>query len=135
MTQAEPDIDQSLVLAEGNVRQALAQLRRLAHGVFPTALAEEGLNVSLEDLAAGSDVLATLDVQVESVLAAETSMAAYAVFATVLASVEPPAAVTVRVRNRSDILRLRLHISRSPIVGLPGLLADVEDRVGPLAAP
>lgn len=135
MTQAEPDIDQSLVLAEGNVRQALAQLRRLAHGVFPTALAEEGLNVALEDLAAGSDVLATLDVQVESVLAAETSMAAYAVFATVLASVEPPAAVTVRVRNRSDILRLRLHISRSHIVGLPGLLADVEDRVGPLAAP
>ncbi len=35
MTQAAPDIDQSLVLAEGNVRQALAQLRRLAHGVLP----------------------------------------------------------------------------------------------------
>ena len=37
--------------AEAEVRQALAELRGLAHGLYPAALAEEGLGAALEALA------------------------------------------------------------------------------------
>jgi signal transduction histidine kinase len=50
---ATPVLEERLATAENEVRAALAELRELAHGIFPASLAEEGLAVALAELADG----------------------------------------------------------------------------------
>jgi len=55
---------------EARIHDALAHLRQLAHGMFPSVLADEGLEAALEELLVASDIPATLDVQIGDVGAA-----------------------------------------------------------------
>ena len=52
---------------EARIDDALAHLRQLAHGMFPSVLADEGLEAALEELLVASDIPATLDIQVGDV--------------------------------------------------------------------
>ena len=49
--QLVPDAEPTIAAAQAHLRAALATLRELAHGIFPRALAGEGLGAALEELA------------------------------------------------------------------------------------
>ncbi|MFN0281917.1 MAG: sensor histidine kinase [Kineosporiaceae bacterium] len=104
--------------AESGVREALVRLRRLAHGVLSTALADDGLDTALEELADASPLPLTLDVSVGAELDAEAGMAAYTTVTDALRAVDPAAlppgsSVAVRIRRAADVLTLRLDVPAS----------------------
>jgi signal transduction histidine kinase len=131
---ADPSTSLRLTAAESRIRDALGQLRRLAHGIFPSVLADEGLAAALDDLVAASDVPTTLDVRTHDDVGMETAVAAYATVAAVLNSVEHPSPNTravILVDRDGDTLTV------SAAIQAPGgtVLADVvnvADRVGAL---
>jgi signal transduction histidine kinase len=131
---ADPSTSVRLAAAEGQVRNALGQLRRLAHGIFPSVLADEGLAAALEELAAASDVPTTLDVRTRENVDMETAMAAYATVSAVLNSVEHPGPDTravILVDRDGDRLTVSAEI-QAPGGTVPADFVDVADRVGAL---
>ncbi len=123
--------DEHLSRAEAAVREALAHLRELGHGIFPATLATHGLTAALEDLARASEVPVTFDVP-QLDLQRDVALAAYAVVATVLAHARrapgsPSASIVVTVDGGTAHFRLRL-------LGCPAMeqtdLTDLADRVG-----
>ena len=46
----DPALDAALAAAEARVRAAVVELRDVAHGLFPTVLADEGLRAALDEL-------------------------------------------------------------------------------------
>jgi signal transduction histidine kinase len=123
-----------LAAAESQVRNALGQLRRLAHGIFPSVLADEGLAAALEELAAASDVPTTLDVRTRENVGMEAAMAAYATISAVLNSVEHPGPDTravILVDRDGDTLTVSAEIQAPGGTVLADFVA-VADRVGAL---
>ena len=95
------------------MRDALARLRRLAHGIFPSVLASEGLGAALDELVAASDVPATLTVRVDDVADAP-AMAAYATVVAALDAVERPSAATremISVVQDGGTLTVRVEVT------------------------
>jgi signal transduction histidine kinase len=132
---ADPSTSVRLVAAEGQVLNALGQLRRLAHGIFPSVLADEGLAPAMDDLVAASEVPTTLDVRTRDDVGMETAMAAYATVAAVLNSIEHPAPNTravIMVDRSGDTLTVNAEIQGAvgPVVATD--FVDVADRVGAL---
>jgi signal transduction histidine kinase len=124
-----------LAAAEGQVRSALGQLRRLAHGIFPSVLADEGLAAALDDLIAASDVPTTLDVRTRDDVGMETAMAAYATVAAVLNSIEHPAPNTravILVDRNGDTLTVSVEAEGAVETVVAEGLVDVADRIGAL---
>jgi signal transduction histidine kinase len=131
---ADPSTSVRLAAAESQVRNALGQLRRLAHGIFPSVLADEGLAAALDDLVAASDVPTTLDVRARDDVGMETAMAAYATVAAVLDSVEHPGSNTravILVDRDGDILTVSVEV-QAPGGTVLADFVDVADRVGAL---
>ena len=130
---ADPATAEQLRRAEDRIHDALAHLRRLAHGIFPSVLASEGLETALDDLVAGSDVPATLAVDVRGNVAAEAAMAAYAVIAAALGYVLVPSSDTVArisaVQN-DDILTVMADVTAGGGTVGPPEFTEVADRVG-----
>ena len=116
------------------MRDALARLRQLAHGIFPSVLADEGLGAALDELVAASDVPATLTVRVHDVADAP-AMAAYATVAAALDAVEQPSAATraeVSVVQDGGILDRAGGGHRRRRDRRGARLTDAADRVGAL---
>jgi len=67
--------------ADDELRLAVAELRELAHGIFPAVLADEGLAAAVEALAEGSVVPVRVGTLAEGRFAAPAESAAYAVVA------------------------------------------------------
>jgi signal transduction histidine kinase len=131
---ADPTTGGQLTGAETRVRDALARLRRLAHGIFPSVLASEGLGAALDELVAASDVPATLTVRVHDVVDA-TAMAAYATVVAALDAVERPSATThahVSVVQDGDILTVRVEVAAGEGIVVAPDCTDAADRVGAL---
>ena len=119
---------------EAAVGEALEALRRLGHGIFPPALATEGLAAALEDLVRNADVNVTADVASVEGVTGEATVAAYAAVAFALehAHGEPPAtSVSVAATTVDDHLAVAIAgrdgrpIAASEVV-------DLTDRVGAL---
>jgi signal transduction histidine kinase len=122
--------DAALIGAEASVRTALARLRRLAHGIFPAALTDDGLRAALEQLASEAEVPLILDVP-EIDLDLETATAAYAVIAAAVARAAHEGATEVRVMAMPADGSLSLRIETTGGSGLEEeALTDVIDRVG-----
>jgi signal transduction histidine kinase len=124
-----------LAAAEGQVRSALGQLRRLAHGIFPSVLADEGLAAALDDLIAASDVPTTLDVRARDDVGMETAMAAYATVTAVLNSVEHPGPNTravILVDRDGDTLTVSVEVEGAVGTVVVADFVDVADRIGAL---
>jgi signal transduction histidine kinase len=135
LTDADPPTSVRLAAAETRVRDALGRLRHLAHGMFPTVLAEEGLAVSLDDLVSASDVPSTLDVRLTEDVGWEAAMAAYATVAAVLQSIERPAPNTravISVDRNGGTLTVNAEITGTVGTVVPADFIDVADRVGAL---
>jgi signal transduction histidine kinase len=131
----DPATAGQLATAENRVRDALAHLRRLAHGIFPNVLAEEGLAAALDELVAASDVPTTLDFRSRIDVGPEQAMAAYATAAAVLGSVEHPAPdsrALISIDQEGNTLTVRAEVEASSgAVGATDFI-DVADRVGAL---
>jgi signal transduction histidine kinase len=134
LAEADPSTSVRLAAAESQVRNALGQLRRLAHGIFPSVLADEGLAAALEELVAASDVPTTLDLRTRDDVGMETATAAYATVAAVLHSIEHPSPNTravILVDRDGDILTVGAEV-QAPGGTVLGDFVDVADRVGAL---
>ena len=131
---AEPATGVQLTGAETRVRDALARLRRLAHGIFPSVLASEGLGAALDELVAASDVPATLTVRVHDV-ADGPAMAAYATVVAALDAVDQPSAATraeVSVVQDGGVLTVRVEVAAGDGIVVAPDCTDAADRVGAL---
>jgi signal transduction histidine kinase len=112
--------------AEDEVAAALAELRRVARGLFPTELADEGLEAALESLTESTSNLITIDALLPDRLPASVESAAFFSVAH-LAESGYGGPTSVRVRHDGGTLRLEISTSRDV-----GDLTTVEDRVGAL---
>jgi signal transduction histidine kinase len=112
--------------ADLELREAIADLRELAHGIFPVALADEGLAAALEALAEDAQVPVRLvDVPEERYLPAVES-AAYAVAAEVTRCATT--VVDVRAEHANGELVIDVRTRMPDDVDMLAL----EDRVGAL---
>jgi signal transduction histidine kinase len=126
--------------AEEQLRDALARLRRLAHGVFPAALAEDGLPTALEELATGTDVAVSFETDVRADLAEldpDVALAAYATVADAVAAAPSPigapdVVVGVGLRRLGGDLVVGVRVPTLPPSRLQQALVDATDRVGAL---
>jgi signal transduction histidine kinase len=131
---ADPATAERLTGAEARVRDALARLRRLAHGIFPSVLATEGLGAALDELVAASDVPATLTVRVNDVADAP-AMAAYATVVAALDAVDHPSAATrahASVVQDGGTLTVRVEVTAGDGTVVAPDCIDAADRVGAL---
>jgi signal transduction histidine kinase len=121
----EPGEAGRLEAAEEELRLALADLRRIAHGIYPAVLADEGIAAALEELADQSPVPVILSVP-DRRFPPAAEVAAY------LAAVEA-------VRAAEGPVRLEVHEYDGALqLGIEGALGEVDlvnisDRVGALA--
>jgi signal transduction histidine kinase len=131
---ADPATAAQLTGAEAGVRDALTHLRQLAHGIFPSVLANEGLATALDELVAASDVPATLTVRVDGVADAQ-AMAAYATVVAALDAVQRPSAATraqISVIQDGDTMTIRVELTRGDGAVAAPDCTDAADRVGAL---
>jgi signal transduction histidine kinase len=128
-----PETVAQLAPVDASVREALTHLRLLAHGIFPSVLATEGLEAALDDLVSASDVPATLEVRGVEDLNADTAMAAYATVVAALDHVAPTSIATyTRVSVVQDDRTLTVCVE-TPGVGqgeATSEFTEIADRVG-----
>jgi signal transduction histidine kinase len=120
---APPELEEPLKAAEDDVRAALAELREVAHGLFPVSLAEEGLAVALAELADGGPAPLRIAHAPDERFDQAVESAAYFLVAHV-AGRAGSLSVDARVIDGSLVIDLRGE-------GLPdeGLI-EIEDRIG-----
>lgn len=125
-TEPDPVPPRELARAEAGVRDALAALREISHGVFPRALDSDGLGAALADL--GDDL--GVDVHVSADAEDASPAVAAAAYAVVRASVADRAGrdgarASVAVEDGALVVTVALS---APVRA--GALEDAADRVG-----
>jgi signal transduction histidine kinase len=118
-----PRLDDELGAAEEGLREALAELRELAHGLIPAVLAHEGLKPAVEALADRWPRLVVGDMPPER-FAAPVESAAYFLVAESVRRCDGDVAVSARHEDE------RLLIWVAAAGGIAGSTTDLEDRVG-----
>jgi signal transduction histidine kinase len=117
----------ALEQAEAEVRQALGELRGLAHGLYPAALTEEGLGAALEALAEQAASPLALGPLPRERFDPKVEAAAYFVVAEILKRSRPGRAAVDAARGDGRLV-LKIITDQQP----PQQLTDLEDRVGAL---
>jgi signal transduction histidine kinase len=113
--------------AEAEVRQALAELRRLAQGLYPAALTEEGLGAALEALAEQTASPLALGKLPQERFDPKVEAAAYFLVAETLKRTRPRRAA-VDAAPVDGRLVVEIQTDQQP----PRQLTDLADRVGAL---
>jgi signal transduction histidine kinase len=125
-----PEPDPSLLAriddAEGELRIALAELRELAHGIFPAVLADHGLAAALEALAEEAPIPIEITRLPDDRFEAPVEAAGYFVVSEALRR-GAASALTVGAARLDS--RLVIEVACD---GAPEDLVDLEDRVGAL---
>jgi signal transduction histidine kinase len=120
----DPRVDPELSAAEEGLREALAELRDLAHGLMPAVLAHEGLKPAAEALADRSPRLVVGNLPADR-FAAPVESAAYFLVAEALRR-SGEGDVAVSARREEGLLLVELDA----VAGIAGGVTDLEDRVG-----
>jgi signal transduction histidine kinase len=115
--------------AAEHVQVALADLREIAHGLYPNALADEGLAAALETLAEGHPIRITLGPLPDGRFEPPVESAAYFVVAETLNRSYQSQLATVHAAQTNGRLVLDIETDAQP----PEELTDLEDRVGALS--
>jgi len=123
---AGPETGAAMERGQLEVQAALAELREVAHGLYPVALAEAGLAAAVESLGDRRAGLLPQALPSER-FASAIEEATYFAIAT-LADLWSPAPVFLSAGRDGNLLVVDLHAT----AGLPTQLVDVEDRVGAL---
>jgi signal transduction histidine kinase len=119
-------LERELAAAENELRVALAELRELAHGLFPMVLSNEGLGAALEVLAERTPRLVTAALP-DGRFAAPVESAAYFIVSEALRR-GPNGDVAIDARREGD----RLVVEVRTEAELTGEATAIEDRVGAL---
>jgi signal transduction histidine kinase len=114
--------DAELALAQREVNTAVAELRELAHGIYPAVLAEEGLAAALETLAEGQPRLRLIELSVQRAPEPVES-AAYRMVIRALHASDGP--VDARTACADGLLTIETQGAITDI-------QEIEDRVGAL---
>src|SRR5215210_5953369 len=122
----DPALERELAAAEGELGVALAELRELAHGLFPMVLTNEGLGAALEVLAERTPRLVTGALP-DGRFAAPVESAAYFVVSEALRR-GPSGDVAIDARREGDQLVVEVRAEAE----FAGELTPLEDRVGAL---
>jgi signal transduction histidine kinase len=126
----KPDLDQALAQridqAEHELRSTLAELRELAHGIFPTVLADEGLAAAVETLAENTAIPIHITALPDQRFDPVVEAAAYFVVTEALTG-GASSHFQVDIRRNNGKLVIELEGDRAP-----DRLLDIEDRVGAL---
>ena len=127
---ADPGCDRAVLARAGEadreLRAALADLRALANGIFPAALAEEGLAAAVEALAEDMPGRMRITGLPPERLDPAVESAAYRVIAETLKD-GGPGPVRVAARTHGGVLIVELDSET-----IPGGHPDLEDRLGAL---
>jgi signal transduction histidine kinase len=105
-------------------RDALAELRELAHGIFPVALDDAGLAAGLSELSAGASVPVEVDEAPETRFPPTVERTAYLVVAEA-ADQGQPGSTELRVRIRQQVDHLVVDVKGAPA----GPYLHLADRV------
>ena len=119
----DPALDAALAAAEARVRAAVVELRDVAHGLFPTVLADEGLRAALDELSEHAPRFVPRAVPVGR-FPGEVESAAY--FAAVEALRLAEHGVTMDAAVEDGSLRLVIGTGTA----LDAALMQIRDRVG-----
>jgi len=117
---AAPAGDAELAWAQRELRTAVAELRELAHGIYPAMLGEEGLAAALEALAEGAPRLRLLELSEERA-SEPVESAAYRMVIGVLEASDGP--VVARTARDDGFLTVETR-------GAVADVQEIEDRVG-----
>jgi signal transduction histidine kinase len=110
--------------AANEIAMAIEQLREVAHGIYPSVLADEGLAAAIESLAEGSQTPVTVgDVEVDPV-DLPVAEAAYAIVSEVVGLAAGP----ISVRAARDGESLTVVVQAPKVSG--ELLVEFGDRIG-----
>jgi len=134
---ADPNLTALLDLADERLRAAIGELRELAQGIYPAALADDGLAAAVEALAEHTAVPLMIIQMPKQRLPGPVEAAAYFVIAETtgyLATLAAAGGVTVDVRRHGD--RLVVDVTENgagqPDRELEARLSGLADRVGAL---
>lgn len=124
----DPDGEQEALIsaAEVSLRQALAELRELAHGIYPAVLGDEGLAAALEAFAEQADAPVRIEHVVDGRFPTAAENAAYF---TVVEAVRNVADARVSVELEEGRLLVRIRSTRD---GAEPEWPEIADRVGAL---
>jgi signal transduction histidine kinase len=132
---ADPAAAAAFAVAREGLREILAELRELAHGIYPTVLVQAGLGPALEEVADRLPVPVRLDVP-DRRLNAAAEAGLYFVACEALANVVKhagAAGATVTVTISESELMMRVTDDGVGRAGAPGHgLANIADRVSAL---
>jgi signal transduction histidine kinase len=123
----DPDAVALLEEADAELHGAIAELRELAHGIFPAVLADEGLAAAVEALAEDGRVPVEIRALPEGRFAPQVETAAYTVIADVARGTTN--GLVVEAMRSGDTLRINVEVRDG------GRLVDVvalQDRLGAL---
>jgi signal transduction histidine kinase len=112
---------------QGEVRAALADLRHLAHGIYPRSLADDGLAAALVELVEGADIPIDISALPDRPVAAECEAVAYLV---ILRATRPQAARRAWIGAQAFDQGLVIEVLADG--DGPSDVVDLEDRVGAL---
>lgn len=138
---AEPALAETLLRAQDELEQAVADLRALARGIHPTLLREDGLDPALEALARRAPLPVSVEGSSGARLAPQLELAAYFVAMEALTNTVKHAgatSITISVRREPGLLRLQVSDDGlggarvAPGGGLSGLRDRVEALDGSL---
>ena len=114
---------------------ALADLRDIAHGIFPAILDESGLGAAVWTLTDSADAPVEVTCLPEERLPAATERAAYLIVVDVLAATEAADEATIAIRRTNDALivdidgvAVRRPVHLEDLVGAAGGTLQVNDR-------
>ncbi|HEV2255538.1 MAG TPA: histidine kinase [Streptosporangiaceae bacterium] len=134
---ADPDLRAVLDQADERLRAAIGELRELAHGIYPAALADDGLAAAVEALAEHTPIPLTIMHMPQQRLPGPVEAAAYFLIAETtghIATLAAAGGVTLDVRRDGN--RLVVDVTENA-AGQPGReldarLSGLADRVGAL---
>jgi signal transduction histidine kinase len=122
----DPELEARTILAQAKLQQGLADLRELAHGIYPAVLSEEGLAAAIEVLVEQADVPIRVQGLAEGRFASAVENAAYF---TILEAIDGADEASVSVEQDED--RLVIWV-RSRTNGEQPDRTEIADRVGAL---
>lgn len=113
--------------ADADVQRALAELRELAHGIYPAVLTDEGLLAALQALGETAAVPVVVETAGDERRPAAVEAAAYFLVAEIVKR-GSTSSVAVNIRGAAG----RLLVEIDSAANLDGDLVDLEDRIGAL---
>jgi signal transduction histidine kinase len=125
-TQPDPEQEARLTSAQAKLQQSLAELRELAHGIYPAVLSDEGLAAALELLAEQATVPIRLEALAEGRFPSAVENAAYF---TIVEAVRGAEDASVWLEQKDNRLVVRVRRSAN---GAQRDQTEIADRVGAL---